>query len=145
MASYWKKKPTGAQKELNVQLLTSLREFSCRSCIVKSRALLGSGIRSLFITKRLVTNISAEWNVENCHNLTERWWGEPSTHPHSNIISEGLMFDWWFSADLWFLLRHLRGETVHPQSCICSLLKNKNLCQVNRNQSRELPIWQWMD
>lgn len=30
-----------------------------------------------------------------------------------------------------------QGETVSPQGCICSMLKDKNPCQVNRNQSRD--------
>lgn len=150
MTCYWKKKSTGAQKELRLQLLVSLTKstgFSCRSCILNPGVhfLPGSGIVSLFITKCLVTNISGEQNIENSHKRIQTRWAESSTHPYSNTFSAGFRFDCWFSTDLWFLLRHPRGETVCLRGCICSLLKNKNPCQVNRNQWRELLIWQWIE
>lgn len=106
----------------------------------------GSGIMSLFITKCLVTNISGEQNVEKSHIWIQTQWGDLSTHPYSNAFAAvKFRFDCWFSTDLWFLVRHPRGETICPQGCICSLLKTKNSCQIKRNQSRELIIWQWIE
>lgn len=141
------KESHGCTEQLSLQvfvLLTQSTRFSYKSCLLSPgvHGFPGSGIMSLFITKCLVTNISGEQNVEMSHIWIQTQWGDLSTHPFSNIFSAvKFRFDCWFFYRFTIPCETPSGREIMSQGCICSLLKNKTSCQINRNQSRELLIW----